>query len=235
MDIFEILSVVVGTFLSVSMFTTLYGKSNPLYSLAEESYIGFATALTVVVNIMYIYSTGIIGIQAGDWVLVFGIILGCMILFRIVPKYSYIAKIPIAICVGAQLGLALRTIVFTGFISQIQATVVPLFSGNSTTLLYNWTISISVITMLTFFFYTTELKGPLGWSAKIGEYIMYASFGGIFAQTFMGRLGLFTGFMQTYMTPQWKIPYLLGNLVLGFAIVIILDKTKLLKKLTPEE
>jgi hypothetical protein len=64
---------------------------------------------------------------------------------------------------------------------------------------------------------------------------MYVAFGGIFAQTFMGRLSLFVGFMQNYTVPPWKIPYLLGSLIIVFAAVIILDRAKLLEKLTPEE
>jgi hypothetical protein len=118
MDIIEVSIVGVGAFLAICMFTTLYGKSNPLYALAEESYIGFGTGLTIVINLLFIYKTGILGIQAGDWLLFFGIILSIMVLTRIIPKYSYIARVPIAIAIGAQLGLALRTTIFTGFLDQ---------------------------------------------------------------------------------------------------------------------
>jgi hypothetical protein len=217
------------------MFTTLYGKSSPLYSLAEESYIGFATGLTVVINVLYIYRTGILGIQAGDIALIFGIILGIMVLTRIYPKYSYIARLPIAITIGAQFGLALRTAIFTDFIEQISGTYLPLLTGSAQNVIYNWTIALSIILMLTFFLYTIELKGPIGWSAKIGEYVMYICFGALFAQTFMGRLGLFVGFMQNYTVPPWQIPYLLGSLIIVFAAVIILDRMHLLERLTPEE
>lgn len=235
MDIIEISVVAVGAFLSFCMFTTLYGKSSPLYALAEESYIGFATGLTVVINLFYIYRTGILGIQAGDLILIVGIILGVMMLARIHPEYSYIARLPISITVGAQFGLALRTIIFTGFIDQIKATILPLFSGGSQTIIYNWTVAVAVVFMLTFFLYTIELKGALRGSASLGEYIMYICFGAIFAQTFMGRLALFVGFMQNYTVPPWKIPYLLGTLIITFAVVMILDKMHLLEKLTPEE
>ncbi|MBS7631812.1 hypothetical protein KEJ47_09665 [Candidatus Bathyarchaeota archaeon] len=235
MDLVEISITAVGAFISICMFTTLYGKSNPLYALAEESYIGFATGLTVVVNLLYIYRTGILGIQAGDTILIVGIILGIMILTRISKKYSYIARLPLAITIGAQFGLALRTTIFSGFIDQIKGTILPLFNTDMQSMIYNWTIAISVILMLTFFLYTMELKGPLGLGASIGEYIMYICFGAIFAQTFMGRLGLFVGFMQNYTVPPWKIPYLLGSLIIVFGAVMILDKLKLLEKLTPEE
>jgi len=137
--IVELSIMVVGCFLSMCMFSTLYGKSSPLYSLAEESYIGFATGLSIVMNLMYIYNTGFVGIMGGDWVLIFGFILGIMALFRVYTKYSYVSRLPIAISLGAQLGLALRTQIYTGFIDQIKATILPLLSGDAKTILYNWT------------------------------------------------------------------------------------------------
>ncbi len=231
----ELIIAIVAAFLSMCMFSTLYGKSSPLYALAEESYIGFATGLTVVVNVLYIYRTGILGIKAGNWVLILGIILGIMVLFRVHPKYDYIARLPIAIALGAQFGLALRTTIFTSFLDQIRATIVPLFSGDAQTILYRWTIALCVIFMLTFFLYTIELKGPLKWSATIGEYMMYIAFGAIFAQTFMGRLGLFVGTMQYLATPPWKKPILVASMVIVLALLIALDKTGLLERWTPEE
>jgi len=233
--IVELSIMVVGCFLSMCMFSTLYGKSSPLYSLAEESYIGFATGLSIVMNLMYIYNTGFVGIMGGDWVLIFGFILGIMALFRVYTKYSYVSRLPIAISLGAQLGLALRTQIYTGFIDQIKATILPLLSGDAKTILYNWTTFLCVILMLSFFFYTIEQKGSIGVSAKIGEYLMYASFGAIFAQTFMGRLSLLVGTIQNFTVPPWKKPILIACMAIVLAALIALDKLNLLEKLTPEE
>jgi len=234
-ELVEFSIVIVGVFLSMCMFSTLYGKSSPLYALAEESYLGFATGLTVVVNVLYIYRTGILGIQAGDSILIIGVILGLLTWTRIHPKYAYISRFPIAITLGAQFGLAMRTVIFTGFIDQIKATIKPLLAGTGTALLYNWTVFLFVVFTLSYFLYTIELKGALGTSATIGEYLMYAAFGAIFAQTFMGRLSLFVGFMQNYAVPPWKTPYLIGSMVTVFALVALLDKANILNRLTPEE
>jgi hypothetical protein len=226
---------IVGAFLAMCMFTTLYGKSSPLYALAEESYIGFGTGLTIVINAEYIWRTGIVNIMAGDYILILALILGAMILFRVHPKYNYVARIPIAIALGAQFGLSLRTIIFTGFIQQIGATIVPLFTGTMMTILYRWTIALSVILMMTFFFYTIELSGPLATSSRIGEYVLYIAFGAIFAQTFMGRLGLFVGFMQSYTVPPWRTPILLAAMIIVFVAIVAMDRTGLLEKYTPVE
>lgn len=227
--------VAVGSFLAMCMFSTLYGKGNPLYSLAEESYIGFGTGLTIVINAQYIWRTGVLNIMNGDWILILSIILGAMMIFRVHPKYNYVARLPIAIALGAQFGLSLRTIIFTGFIQQIQSVILPLFAGDATTLLYNWTIVICVIFMLTFFFYTIEIEGPLKLSSQFGEYLLYTAFGGIFAQTFMGRLGLFVGFMQSYTVPAWEKPFLIGSMLLVFGLVVWMDRSGFAEKYTPEE
>lgn len=234
-DIIETSIVAVGAFLAMGMFSTLYGKSNPLYALAEESYIGFATGLTIILNLEYIWKTGVLNIMNGDWILILSLILGVMMIFRVHPKYNYIARLPIAVVLGAQFGLSLRTLIFTGFISQINATIRPLFSGDAVTLLYNWTIVICVIFMLTFFFYTIEMKGPLQMSATFGEYLLYTAFGAVFAQTFMGRLGLFVGFMQSFTDRPWEKPYLIGSMIIVLGVIVILDRTGLIDKYTPEE
>jgi small basic protein len=233
--IIDISITAVGAFLAMCMFSTLYGKGNPLYSFAEESYIGFATALTIIWNVNYIYQTGILNTLSGNWSIALSILLGLMILFRIHPKYSYVARLPIAVALGGQFGLSLRTIIFSGFIQQIQATIKPLFAGTTQTLIYNWTLVISVVFMLTFFFYTVEIEGPLKASATFGEYLLYISFGAIFAQTFMGRLGLFVGFIQSFTVPNWKQPYLVVSMILVLAIILALDRFGLLEKFTPEE
>jgi hypothetical protein len=225
----------VGTFLAMSMLSTLYGKGNPLYSFAEESYIGFATGLTVIESLNYIYRTGIIPVLGGDYAMIIGLLLGCMMLFRLSKEHSYLSRIPVAVAIGGQLGLNLRTTIFTGFTQQISSVLVPLFGVDAKTMLYNWTIVICIIFMLTFFFYTLEFEGALGTSAKIGEYLLYTAFGGIFAQTFMGRLGMFVGFMQSFTEPAWEKPYLVVFMLGVFALVVILDKTGLAEKYTPEE
>ena len=232
--LFEYMTVLVGLFLAMCMYMALYGKGNPLYSFAEQTMIGVATGMNVVMMTQYIYRTGYLVILKGDWILIVGVILGIMIWFRLHPTLGYISRLPIAFTMGAQLGLSLRTRIFSGFIAQIKATMVPLFGQDLRTLAVNWVILISVVTMLTFFLYTIEIKGPLKISSNIGEYFMYIGFGVVFAQTFMGRLGLFVGFMMDSSNAPWKVPIWLGTMVVVLVTVVILDKANLLEKLTPE-
>jgi hypothetical protein len=231
-EMFEFTTAVVGIFISFAMYTTLYGKPNPLRSWAEFSYLACGTAISVVVALWYIYRTAIIPIQAGDLILIAGVILGIMMLFRLHPHYTYVSRVPLAFTVGVQLALSLRTIIFTDFLTAINATIVKLWTGIPLDFIYRFTIAVSVLTMLTFFLYTTKITGPLHWSASLGEYLMYIGFGSIFAQTFMGRLGLFVGYMGKCTTPPWKIPYTIGSAIICFILAVIFDKTGLGEKLS---
>ncbi|MBM3291456.1 hypothetical protein FJY84_02130 [Candidatus Bathyarchaeota archaeon] len=234
-NINELSVVVFGSFIAMCMLSTLYGKGNPLYSFAEESYIGFGTALSAIVAYDNIQKVGVAGVQAGDYILVFGLLLGIITMTRMFPKYSYLSRLPLSISIGSGLGLGLRTSVFTGLINQVNVTLYDLFNGTSQVLMVRWVITISLLCMLTFFIYTIEIKGPLKYTAMIGEYCMYIAFGVIFAQTFMGRLSLFVGYVQDNMIPPWKMPYFFGAMVLVLIIVIILDKTGWRERLTPED
>lgn len=233
-ELFELSILVFGAFITFCMYTTLYGKSNVLYSFAEESYVGFATGLVVVMSALFIWRTGFLGLMAGDWILAIGIVLGLLVISRLSGEYAYISRLPIGISVGAQLALSMRTTIFSGFINHIKAMAFNLFPADGTLLLYRWTILLSVIPMLTFFIYTLEMKGPITTSAKIGEYALYISLGAVFAQTYMGRLGMFVGFMQSFTIPSWKIPYFLAMAILVLVIVVILDKSGLIERWVPE-
>lgn len=230
-ELYEFTYVLVALLATWSMYSMLYGKPNMFRSWAENSYIGFTMGLNIVVTFDYIYKTGILPISGGRWFPAVGILLGLLMVLRLVPKYSYISRIPIAISIGANLGLSLRTRIFTAFISQISATIVPLWvAGDLYQSLVNTTISVGVILQLTFFLYSTEQKGILKYTAKGGEYFLYAALGAVFAQTFMGRLGLFVGYMQSITDPVWKVPYTFGFAAIVLGGIIIMDRYGVLEK-----
>ncbi|MBN2334768.1 hypothetical protein JXL21_04360 [Candidatus Bathyarchaeota archaeon] len=214
-----------------SMYATLYGKPSPFRSWAENSFIGFTMGLNIVVTADYVFRTGIQPLGRGNWFPAVGILLGILMVLRLFPRYSYVSRIPIAISIGTNLGLSLRTQIFTGFINQITATIVPFWvPGNLYQSLANTTVSVSVVMMLTFFLYSTKLEGPLKYTSKIGEYILYIALGAVFAQTFMGRLGLLVGYLQSITDPAWQIPYTLGFAVVVMGGVLALDRYGILEK-----
>jgi len=230
-ELYEFTYTMVAILISWSMYMSLYGKPSPLRSWAEQSYIGFAMGLNLVITLFYVVRIGWEPIFRGNLFPAVGIVLGLLTLFRLSPKYSYIARVPIAISIGTNLGISLRTTIFTGFIQQINASIVPFWvPGDMYKSLSNSVVSISVILMLSFFLYSVELKGPWKQMSTAGEYVMYIGLGAVFAQTFMGRLGLLVGYLQSISEPSWKIPYTLAFLFIVLAGTVIMDRYGVLEK-----
>jgi hypothetical protein len=230
-EMYEYTYTVVAILATWSMYATLYGKPSIFRSWAENSYIGFTMGLNIVVTADYVYRTGLLPLADGRFFPAVGILLGLLMVLRLIPKYSYISRIPIAISIGANLGLSLRTRIFTAFISQISSTLVPLYvAGDMYQSLVNTTISVSVVLMLTFFLYSTEQTGILRYSAKAGEYALYIALGAVFAQTFMGRLGLFVGYMVSITDPAWKVPWTFGLAAVVLGGILIMDRYGILEK-----
>jgi len=229
-EMFEFTTTIVAIFATWSMLSALYGKANPLRSWAQTSYIGFTLGISLVAIWDFIYKQGIVPVMNGDWLMSLGLIGGVLMLSRLSKKYHAFARIPIAISVGTSLGLSLRSNVVSGFLAQIQAMMAPIIvDGGFMPSFYNLTTFVSSLLILTFFLYTAEVKGPLKVSSKLGEYCLYIGLGAIYAQNYMGRLGLLIGYFQTIMVP-WKVPYTIGIGILVLAIVLILDRKGILEK-----
>jgi hypothetical protein len=230
-EFYEFTYTLVAILISWSMYMSLYGKPSPFRSWAENSFIGFSMGLGLVVTFFYVLRIGWEPLFRGNLFPALGIALGLLTLFRLFPKYSYIARVPIAISIGTNLAISLRTTIFTGFIEQIKATIVPFWvSGDLYTSLLNTVVSISVVLILSFFLYSIELKGPWRYASKAGEYALYIALGAVFAQTFMGRLGLLVGYLQSISDPSWKIPYTLAFLAFVLAGTVIMDRYGILEK-----
>ena len=230
-SLYEFTATIVGIFCTWGLYTQFFAKPTPFRSFASNAYIGIGMGMVTVINIWFIYNNGILPMMRGEWWMAIGIALAALMISRINRKYSYLARLPIAITVGTGLGLGLRTQITTSFIYQVLAMVVPpIVPGDITQSIYNSTNIIVALCLIMFFVYTRELKGPLSHTTRLGAAFLYIGLGTIFAQTFMGRLSMFTGYMQQIMTPEWKIPYALGIAVIVFGATIVMDRYGLLDK-----
>lgn len=228
---FDFTVAIVGIFCTWSLYTQFFAKPTPFRSFVSNAYIGIGMGMVTVINIWFIYNNGILPMIRGEWWMVIGVVLAALMMSRVNRKYSYIARLPLAISVGTGLGLGLRTQITTSFIKQVLAMVVPpIVPGDIIQSIYNTTNLIAALCLITFFIYTRELKGPLSYTSRLGAAFLYIGLGTIFAQTFMGRLSMFTGYMQDIMTPEWKIPYALGIAAIIFVATLIMDRLGILEK-----
>jgi hypothetical protein len=241
LDLYNWGILILSTVTTFGLYMILSGVDSPWFAFAEHAFVGCAIGLTVVVSTDYIFRNIVPRIMAnpsGEWPLIVSLILGLMMILRVNRETVHIARIPITIATAVGLSVGVRATIFSGIINQIRATILPLFGGGSLMdVVSNLTIVLSVLLVFTYYFYTTELTGPLETANKIGRLILYLAFGVLFAQTYMGRLGLLLGRMELFLFPY--VP----NLVLTLIVVITMMVSTyalhkyypdLLRKLTPE-
>lgn len=238
MDLYAWGILILGTVTTFGLYMILSGLDSPWFAFAEHAFVGTAIGLSVVVSTDYIFRTIIPRIIAGDWPMIISVILGLMMLLRVNKGTLHYARIPITLSAAVGVAIGVRATIISGIINQIRATILPIFGGGSTMdIVVNLTVVLSVLFVFTYFFYTTEIKGSLATAHKIGRWILYLAFGVLFAQTYMGRLGLLLGRMTLFLfptNPNLYLTLIVIAVMVGSTWLLKKNYPELLKKLTPE-
>jgi len=240
MEFIELLITICAIYTTFSLFSILLGFDTPFFALAEHIYVGVAIGFMVISATNYLQNQVLAKLTADvvtNWPLIIGAILGIMMLGRLSSKTSYLARVPMTIATGVGVALTARTTIFTSIITNLVATIKPIVGDASMMDKFtNLAMLVMVLFILTFYLYTTKLTGPLQTSHNIGRYILYAAFGALFAQTYMGRLGLFLGRMEGMLFPALnaQISAVVVVIILGGSFYLKKYAPDLLKKLTPD-
>jgi len=188
----------VAAFLALAYYSCIY-KENPAFRFVEHLFVGVSAANGVVQTYeQYIRATIVQNIgQRGEYHLFVPIVIGLLIYTRFLPNkdISWLARIPLAFWIGSGSAIILVRQFRSNFIVNLTATFVPLNSLN------NIVLVLGVFTVISYFFFTFEQKGPLAISAKVGRYVMMVAFGAAYGNTIMARSAVLIGRMQ----------FLLGN------------------------
>jgi len=201
----------VAALFTLFLFSFLY-KDNPLYKIAEASVVGVSAAYWMVIgfwdvivpNLFGKVAPGIVRVWAipgledppNYWYLV-PLILGIMLLWRLVPKGSWIGRWPLAFVIGTTAGIRLIGFIQADFLSQIRNTVIPVVAVDQAggfafwDSLKNAIVIIGVLAGLVYFFFSIEHKGVVGKTARLGIWFLMVTFGAAFGYTVMGRIALF--------------------------------------------
>lgn len=233
-DIVSLVIMVLATVITFGLYSILTGVDNPFYAFAEYSFIGAAIGLLTIMALTYLQKRVFSPILGGETGLIIALLLGLMVLTRVSPKYSWIARIPITIGISIGVGISTRTLIFTNVISQIKATILPLWGIPPFQAVTNLLILVFMISTLFFFLYTIEASEKVKPVYNLGKYVLYAGFGALYAQTFMGRIGLFLGRMETMLFPETQFyTTIIIIIIILFSIDYLHRKPELLKKLMP--
>ena len=232
---------ILSTVTTFGLYMILSGVDSPWFAFTEHAFVGTAIGLSVVLSTDYLLRTIFPRIMAdpmGNWPTIISVILGLMMILRVSNSTVHYARLPITIATAGGIAVSVRATIFSGIINQIRATILPILGLQTWWELFvNLTIVLSVLFVFTYYFYTTELKGPLKQANKVGRWILYLAFGVLFAQTYMGRLGLLLGRLQEFVTPTYP-NFIVTIIIVALMIVStwLLHKRypELLEKLTPE-
>lgn len=236
-DMVSLVTMVLATFITFGLYSILTGVDNPFYAFAEYSFIGAAIGLLTIMALTYLQQkvfSPIMSNPGGSLGLIIALLLGIMVLTRVSPEYSYIARIPITIGIAIGVGISTRTLIFTNVLAQIKATILPLWGIPPFQAVTNLLILVFMISTLFFFLYTIKVSETMGPVSNLGKYVLYAGFGALYAQTFMGRIGLFLGRMETMLFPETQFYITIIVIVIILASIYYLNRRpELLKKLIP--
>jgi hypothetical protein len=204
--------IVIAVGLTLAMYSFLY-KDNPAFKIAENLYVGVALGYTVIItwyNALKpdIYDPLFVPIftraTEPEYLVIVPTILGIFILMRISVRLSWLSRWSFAFVVGLGSGLTIPNYIHTFILKQIEPSMRPLFYGGESIYVSvnGILVLVGVVTVLLYFFFSIEHKGPIGVASKIGIYFLMVSFGASFGYTVMGRMSLLIGRM-IFLLKDW--------------------------------
>ncbi len=203
--------------LTLAIFSFLY-RDNPVYRFAEHLFVGISAGYYAAIywhNAIYRFIINPLATNFSifyyklTWPELFGnvslipaflswamylipLTLGLLFFALITPKYSWLIRYPIAFLMGVGAGLALYPSFKARILDQVKDTFLPQFTS-SMYFLNAIIIFIGTFTVLSYFFFSKEHKGPLKVLSRIGIVFIMIGFGAAFGYTVMARISLLIG------------------------------------------
>lgn len=197
---------------TLCIFSFLY-RDNPFYKMAESIVVGVSAAYAMVVGFWTVLVPNLAGKLAPDavqswampglspvhedyWYLyLIPLVLGVMLLWRLAPAGTWIARWPLAFIIGATAGIRLVGFIEADFLSQIRNSIIPLVVMEGDSFEFwasarNITLILGILCCLVYFFFSIEHKGVVGKVSKVGIWVLMITFGAAFGYTVMGRIAL---------------------------------------------
>lgn len=212
----QIIGIWVAAFLTLCIYSFLY-RDNPFYRFAEHLFIGLSVGYGIVITIHQAFipvaweplAEGVNALRSEmtnqstpetkealiGLFKIFPIGIGLLFFARLSPRHTWLIRYPIAILIGYTAGLAIPNVLRASIFEQTYGTLTPFAAMHEGTLPL-WDIvgailiAIGLICTLTYFFFSVEHQGPVGWLSKVGIAFLMIGFGAAFGNTVMGRVAL---------------------------------------------
>ena len=207
----------VAALLTLCIFSFLY-KDNPFYKFAEHLFVGVSAGYYIILNFWTVvvpnlweplvksFSApgGPTAVELGDyriWLALPGV-LGVLLFTRLFGRIGWLSRWSLAVIIGVYAGLKTTGFAQSDLVSQVQASLVPIFTGSFWPSFNAVLFSIGLICSLLFFFFSREHKGALGGASKVGILFLMVSFGAGYGYTVMSRISLLIGRFQ-FLLENW--------------------------------
>jgi hypothetical protein len=185
---------IIGGVLTLAILSFLY-RDNPVYKVAEALVvglsIGYALVMTWTNTLMARLFTPLF--DDGRLALIIPLALGLLMFGRFHSRTAVWSRLPIGVLIGSGAGVAIPAMLGARTMTQISATVEPLWTGAGGLGISALVILLGVICTLAYFYFTHERRGAFGEVAKAGTWFLMIFFGTTFGYTVMSRMSMLIG------------------------------------------
>lgn len=187
----------IAAFLTLCILSVLY-KDNPFYKFAEHLLIGVALGYSIALAWHNVVIPKIwVPLKAEhQYHLIIPMCLGVLFWSRLIPKYAWLSRWPMAFNIGAGVGIGLPLVLQASIFRQLQGTMLTEFTFSGIVMF------VGVVSTLIYFYFSVEHKGFVGGVAKVGIWYIMIAFGAIFGYTVMARMSLLIGRFQ-FLLHDW--------------------------------
>lgn len=211
----------IGGVATLAVYSFLF-KENRFYRIFEHLFIGIATSITIMKafrdSLWPVYFKPLLGLdllllpdgsyaEPYDYRLLLYLIpmaFGLLYYFILSKRLSWLAQLPIGFMLGVSAGLTFKGF-FNEVMPQLYDSFRPLYiSGDSYSSISNIIFIVTLLTSLSYFFFTFKRKegGVISSTASIGRYLMMGCFGAFFGSTIMARMALLVERLQ-FLLNDW--------------------------------
>ncbi|MGH8104102.1 MAG: hypothetical protein ACREJQ_06250, partial [bacterium] len=122
----------------------------------------------------------------------------CTVLPFLYPKQAWLTSLPFAFIIGYGAGLTIPANIQASLLTQMEGTIYPFLAFRNGEvsvfiLISSILVFIGLLATLSYFFFSAEHKGWLGYSSRLGIYFVMVGFGAAFGLTVMARVSLLIG------------------------------------------
>ena len=216
----------VAAILTLCLYSFLY-RDNPFYKFAEHLFVGVAQGYWTVrvyfegflpyvwVPLRTTFGIGEEAARPFEIIILIPIVLGLMFFGRFFRGYHWITRIPLAFVFGAASGIAIPLVFGAQIFQQAHATVAPFGSASGWGMVNLILITAGTLAGLTYFFFSVEHRGAVGWVSRVGIWFLMIGFGSAFGNTVMNRVMLLIQRVE-FLLMDWLNPYVLQRVLTLF-------------------